>query len=179
MAMTAKSWSVSGLAVELKVDRRTVAAALAGVEPADEDGRGKRYFMADAVHALYGGGAEGAVKLDLTQESAALKKTQREKIEVEIAVLKGELIPANHVSHIWGKFIGACRAKLVGLPSTAAVRVVGLTLREVELELRDLVHQALAELKDYDPGDYHTAASVLPLVESDPDEVELIIEGRD
>ncbi len=161
MAMQAQLWSINGLSTELGLDRRTIAKRLEGVAPAEGEGRSARYRMAEAAVAIWGraggGGASASGSgepLDLTAERARLAKFQADKTELEVAVLRGDLIPGEVVKATWGDYIAAARAKLIALPSTAAPRVAGGTLREVELELRDLVHQALAELKDYDPADY-------------------------
>ena len=160
--MVARSWSISALAVELATDRRTIAAALAAVPPAGKS-RGKpTYRLADVVAAMYGPAA-GAVaapaggrraRLDLTTESARLKKAQADKTELEVAVLRGSLIPGETVARVWSDFVTAVRAKFISLPTTAAPRVVGLTVREAETELRELVHGGLAELREYEPGHY-------------------------
>lgn len=161
MAMKPQLWSISGLAVEFGLDRRTVAKRLENVQPAEGTGRSARYRMAAAAGAIWGpagGGraseSEADEPLDLTAQRARLAKFQADKTELEVSVLRGDLIPGEIVKATWEDYIAAVRAKLVGLPSTAAPRVAGGSLREVELELRDLVYQALAELKDYDPGDY-------------------------
>jgi len=161
MATKPQLWSISGLARELGLDRRTVAKRLEDVTPAAGIGRSARFRLADAAGAIWGlagGGrppADGTEDpLDLTEQRARLAKAQADKTELEVSVLRGDLIPGDVVKDTWDGFIAAVRAKLIGLPSTAAPRVAGGTLREAEAELRDLVYQALAELKDYEPGDY-------------------------
>src|SRR5689334_6687110 len=56
MAMRPRLWTISGLAVELGGDRRTVAKALARVPPAGEVGGHDAWRMADALAALEPGG---------------------------------------------------------------------------------------------------------------------------
>jgi hypothetical protein len=107
--------------------------------------------------------------LDLTAESARLKKAQADKTELEVDVLRGTLIPAETALLIWANFVTAARAKFISLPSTAAPRVIGLeSVREVETELRELVHAGLSELKEYDGGEYGNGASVGGTIESGP-----------
>lgn len=161
MAMKPQTWSISGLSVEFGLDRRTIAKRLEHVHPATGSGRSARYRMSEAAGAICGPAGGGraaetgaAEPLDLTAERARLAKFQADKTELEVAVLRGDLIPGEIVQGTWNDYIAAARAKFISLPSTAAPRVAGGTVREVELELRDLVHQALLELKDYDPADY-------------------------
>src|SRR3954449_7350596 len=52
MAMRPRLWTISGLAVELGRDRRTIAKALARVPPAGRVGGHDAWRMADALQAL-------------------------------------------------------------------------------------------------------------------------------
>jgi len=155
MAMTPGKWSISALAVELQMDRRTVAKCLKDVEPAGKERTAIVYWLADVVKAIYAPSVSGN-NLDVTAETARLKKFQADKTELEVEVLKGNLMRGETVKTVWTDFIGACRAKLVALPSVAAPRVSGLSVSEVESELRDLVYPALEELKEYEPDHYGT-----------------------
>lgn len=159
--MTPKLWSISGLAVEFGLDRRTVASRLANVHPAQGEGRSARYRLADAAGAVFGsagGGRAGETApgepLDLNTERARLTKAQADKTELEVAVLRGEQIPAETVAASWQDQVMAARARLLSFPATVAPLVVGLSLREAEVELRDRIYEVLEELKDYDPADY-------------------------
>lgn len=157
MGMTPEKWSVSALAVEFRMDRRTVARRLAEVPAAAVGAQGPVYWMADAAPALVqptaaAGGAGG--KLNLTDETARLKKMQADKVALELEVLRATLIPAEMVRTVWAAMTTACRQKMLSLPSTIATRVFGLPVREIKDEAERLVHNALDELKDYDVGDY-------------------------
>lgn len=160
MSMVPHEWSISALAVELQMDRRTIAKYLKDIEPCGKERTALVYRLADVVRVIYRPtSSEG--NLDVTAETARLKKAQADKTELEVAVLKGNLIPGEDVKNTWTDYIAACRAKLVALPSVAASRVTGLTLSEVEIELRDLVYPALEELKDYDPIQYSNTSGRL------------------
>ena len=52
MAMTPGLYSISGLATEFRIDRRTVAKRLADVRPAQVRGRTRLYRMSDVAQAL-------------------------------------------------------------------------------------------------------------------------------
>lgn len=159
MAMTPEKWSVSALAVEFAMDRRTVARRLAEVPAADVTALGNVYWMRDAAPALVQGSAAAATgepggKLNLTDETARLKKMQADKASLELDVMRAQLIPAETVAKVWAAMLTACRQKLLSLPSTIATRVLGLPLRDIQAEAETLVHNALLELKDYDAADY-------------------------
>lgn len=159
MSMIAGEWSISALSVEFGVDRRTIAKRLRHVHSVGKKGNANVYLMADAAKAVFAPTVSSGQGLDVTHETARLKKYQADKTQLEVEVLKGNLIPGETVGEVWSDFIGACRAKLVSLPSTAAPRVAGLSVSEAEAELRDLVHPALEELKDYEPSQYGTRGS--------------------
>lgn len=161
MGMTPEKWSVSALAVEFAMDRRTVARRLAEVPAADVTPLGNVYWMRDAAPALVhgaassssGSGPDGS-KLNLTDETARLKKMQADKAALELDVMRGRLIPAETVAKVWAAMLVACRQKMLSLPSTIATRVFGLPVRDIQAEAETLVHNALLELKDYDARDY-------------------------
>jgi len=52
MSMQPQTWSISGLAVELGMDRRTLAKRLAHVPPVTGTGRRKRWRLADVLAEL-------------------------------------------------------------------------------------------------------------------------------
>ena len=54
MAMTARLWSISALAVELDMDRRTVAAKLRHVPPAGKLGKHDAWRLTDVLPVLVG-----------------------------------------------------------------------------------------------------------------------------
>jgi len=148
--MVAEPLSISALSVLTGRDRRTISAKLKNVKPLRKEGRSILYSPPDALAAIYNVDDQGA--LDHTHESARLKKAQADKTELEVSVLRGDLIHADEVSLDWAEMVTAFRSKILNLPATAAVRVVGLSLKEIETELKDLVFQALTELKESGNG---------------------------
>ena len=50
--MTAKEWTIHGLSVELRMDRRTVADLVKDIDPVTTDGRSKKYLMRDVFTEL-------------------------------------------------------------------------------------------------------------------------------
>ena len=59
MAMTARLWSISALAVELRMDRRTVASRLHGVPPDGTIQGSPAWLLPTALRALHVKGAAG------------------------------------------------------------------------------------------------------------------------
>lgn len=85
--------------------------------------------------------------LNLAHERARLAKLQADKVELDLAKMRGDLIPADEVEREWSDIIAAVRARLLALPSQAAAELAGkVPRREVEALVRRVVYQALREL---------------------------------
>src|SRR4051812_38098842 len=89
MAYQAQEWTVNGLSVELKLDRRTVAKRLEKVTPCRTEGVAKYYRMVDAAPALLAPemrgsrvSADGEV-MDFDAERTRLTKEQADRLERE------------------------------------------------------------------------------------------------
>jgi phage terminase Nu1 subunit (DNA packaging protein) len=108
------------------------------------------YRLSDAVKAippeLIGITPHEGEELDVTQQSARLKKAQADKTELEVEELRGSLVRADAVSDMWDSLVMVFRAKMLTMPSAICAVLVGLSLREIEAELRGYVRSALAEL---------------------------------
>lgn len=155
--MQSKLWTLSGLAVELGHDRRTLASRLDGLAPDEESqlstGRtSRKWRMARAVAHLYASANPG--ELDLNAERARLAKEQADKTAMANAVERGELLSAQTVALEWGRLVSNCRAKLLGLPTKLAPQLAHAKTPNACLQLlTSEVHRALHELAEYRPGD--------------------------
>ena len=116
-------------------------------------------------------GRAGEEKRDLAMERTRLTRLQADKVELETAILRAELIPADVVKGVWTGILGAVRARLLALPSRlAAVGFGSVTQADLEHTATDLVHEALNELADFDGTLYRTArarAANIPTLDSD------------
>jgi phage terminase Nu1 subunit (DNA packaging protein) len=93
------------------------------------------------------GGSDNADAADLPAERARLAKAQADAQEMKNAVTRAELVPASQVVRAVSAVIGACRARLLGIPARAAPQVVGLESRaEVRDVLAAMVREACQEL---------------------------------
>jgi len=156
MAMTAEMWSISGLAVELDMDRRTVAKRLEGVEPAGRRGRAKLFRMADAARACFAPTGSGGDDLDLTQESARLKKAQADKTELEVEIFKGNLLESEDVAEVWADRVLSARSLLLTIPPRLAMQMKAMAdepLPAIEDTIAESIHAALCGLAGGDPGE--------------------------
>ncbi len=148
MAMTAQHWSISGLSVELKLDRRTLAKRLQGLEPDSEDKRAKYYLMASVIEHLYINSENE--KLDLAQEQALLAQARRKKIEAENDLMSGQLCNTDEMIGYVVKQISTCKSKLLAIPQQAHEVLQAKDYAEAVMVLRDLITQALEEISAVD-----------------------------
>ena len=96
--------------------------------------------------------AEGS---DLEVERTRLTKWQADKTELEVAVLRGELIPSEIVQRVWSGMVISFRSRVMSIPTKSAHSVLGaVNVAEAEAVLKKLVNEALEELSEYDPKAY-------------------------
>ncbi len=144
MAMTAKLWTISGLAAELNKDRRTITRALRDVPHDGKEGRYEAWHMTTVLAAMEGGGSD---TLDLTAERARFAAAQADDREMKNDLARGEQITVAEFHLMVTSAFARVRAKLLALPSKMAPLVVGAkTAAEAQAMLRDTVHDALDEL---------------------------------
>ena len=145
MAMTAKLWTISGLAAELDKDRRTITRALRDIPHDGKEGRWDAWHMTTVLAAMSAGGGGG--KLDLTAERARFASAQADDREMKNALARRDQITVGEFHQMMTSAFARVRAKLLALPSKMAPLVVGAkTAAEAQAMLRDTVHEALDEL---------------------------------
>jgi phage terminase Nu1 subunit (DNA packaging protein) len=88
---------------------------------------------------------ESRTGLDLIEERARLSARMAEKLEIEIAAKKGELLPVPSVVQTLNHRNSALRSKLLALPSRYKSMFATLTPKQVD-GLDNLVREVLTEL---------------------------------
>ena len=148
MAITPQEWTISGLSVELGIDRRTIGKRIAGVKPIRADGKSKYYKMADVVAALFiEPGTAEKEKIDYYTERARLTKAQADEKELTVKKIEGELVPADQVANAWAKETIAFKQRLLAVPSKVAPHLIGLeTAHEVSNIVRNHIKDACSDL---------------------------------
>lgn len=124
--MQALLWTLSALEVELDRDRRALAKALEGLAPdeqeTDKGGRvHRKWKMAKVVNYLVD--RSSPEDLDLDDERAGLAKEQKDRVAMENAVRRGELVDLNVVAEELGRAFTAFRQKMLAAPSKLAPNV--------------------------------------------------------
>lgn len=147
MAMVAKLWTLSGLAVELDMDRRAVGRMLTGVPPDGEGPRGANaWLMRTAIAAMTEGGKPAK---SLEAEKTRHQKEAADRLEMENAARRGELLERVVVDAAVVAAFSRVRSRMLAIPSKAAPLVVqDMEIAEAEHLIRSQVIEALQELAD-------------------------------
>lgn len=150
MAMTSEYWSITGLATELKRDRRTISAALSETPPDGKTKTGhKGWLMKTAIAALGGGTAGDGVTLDKNAELTRKAKEEADKLQMENALRRGELREAADVDAAMIAANTRVRAKLLAIPAKLAPKVITANdANEAETMLSEAIREVLRELSE-------------------------------
>ena len=81
-------------------------------------------------------------------ERARLTHEQANKVSLEVAELRGELVRAGEVGPYWDGMVAAMRSKLVGVPSKLAAMIADAIARaKFQSQAEAAVYEALAEIE--------------------------------
>lgn len=93
------------------------------------------------------------------------EKAKREKAEIELSHLKGQMHKASAIESVMNDMLMAFRGKLLGLPTKLAPELVSIIdVGELQELLQAQMFEVLEELSYYDP------AMFVPVTEGDDDE---------
>lgn len=96
-----------------------------------------------------GGSGDIEVDLDLTKERARKAKEEADKLEMQNAQMRGELLARDDVNAAVVGAFARVRARMIGVPSKVAPLVVSMeSPAEAEAAIRGAVYEALKELAD-------------------------------
>ena len=169
MAMTAKLWTITGLAAELGRDRRTIAAALRDVPPDGKSRQWDAWFLTTALRAL-SGGSTGDNALDLAAERARLAAAQAAHMERKNAIQDGEFLETRAVHIMATTTLLIVRAKLLAIPPRLAPLVApDMTPAAAQKILQKEIYATLDEmaatnLADYDHSNEFATRSIADLL---------------
>ncbi|MEK5332737.1 hypothetical protein [Lysinibacillus sp. FSL W8-0992] len=136
-----------------------------------------RYDLIDTVSRYitflkmsFDGIDENKVMESIDYEKWLHEKAKREKAEIELAHLKREMHKADEVEKIQNHMVMAFRSKILSLPSKSALLLASKDdPKMIEALLERDIHEALAELAEYDAAQYFTEDNVELEVEGDED----------
>ncbi len=124
------AWDALDVAVELLAHEKSEIARLNGE-------------IARLNGALQRSEGSGAVKSD---EDARRAKAMADKAEMEVAEMRGELVPADDVADALGAMVQIMKTRLLAVPVKAATRVGAKEVAFAERSIREEVVEALSEL---------------------------------
>jgi phage terminase Nu1 subunit (DNA packaging protein) len=148
-------FTISALNQETGIDRRQLRELFAEVKPAQIVGKSERYTLAQLVDAIRQTGGS-----DISQAKTRLTVAQADKTELEIEVLRGDLIPRGQVVAGLGRLVSAAKSRLRGIPTQIAAVAVAMTEPEIEHTLAAAIDSALVELAGGSGAAVDTAAEV-------------------
>lgn len=112
-------------------------------------------------------------ELDLRKEKTLLTRAQRQKTELELQIMRGELHRSEDVQRVMNDMLGAFRARCLAIPSKAAPQIQGQTdLAVIQDVIKKEVYEALAELSEYDPEVFYSQSKDQLVLDSDEEEYE-------
>jgi phage terminase Nu1 subunit (DNA packaging protein) len=135
------------------MDRRTLNSKLEGLKPASETktkrGIDRKYFVRDVVDAIWARGSGEAEYLDPDQERARKDKETADKLAMENALRRRQLVDIASVSLVWIDQMAGMRAKLLSMPTKLGPQLLHVTdARIVADKIQDEVYAALNELAE-------------------------------
>lgn len=142
-------WGVTDRRVRQLKDEGVISEVTRGKYDLAECTRRYCNFLRQAADA---NANQKEIKLNYDQEHALHEKIKREKAELQLQVMKGELHRSEDVELVMTDMLTRVKTKLLGLPSKMAQMVAGMK-DSVKIQglLQRQVEEALNELSDYQP----------------------------
>lgn len=154
-------------------DRRVRQLAQEGVVPKHESGS---YELVPTIKAYVNyikvgiDAEEGSDKANLDKEKYLHEKAKREKAELILGEMKGELHDAAIVEEVMSDMLSNFRSKLLSIPSKTAPILLGINdIPEIQEILEEKIFEALQELSDYDPVKFRSEKFIEEVEETEQD----------
>lgn len=95
-------------------------------------------------------------ELDLEEEKAIHEKVKREKAEIELKIMKGEVHLSEDVESVLSTMLANFRSKILAMPSKIAPTIVSQNdVKYIRDRIKVECIEVLEELKDYDPSVFY------------------------
>jgi len=144
MAMTKRGWSVSALAVEFGIDRRTVAKRVEGIAPAGVERGSPVWLLADVAPAIMGAVEPDETGIDEAKRRKALAEARLAEFAVEREA--GRMLAREDVDAAVIASFARVRTRLLSVPHKCAPLVQGQDVATASETIRAAIWAALAEL---------------------------------
>lgn len=120
---------------------RTIKSRIAKLTPVSEDGRASYYETKDALEAIY-------QLSELAKENLLLERARREKAEIEVKQLRGEVVSVAEATKTVSKEYSYLRSQFRSIPSKLAKPLSMLAdPNEVHVRLSEAIDECLSELQ--------------------------------
>lgn len=119
-------------------------------------GRGK-YKLGETLSAYIeyvAGGKAGDDKMTHADVKAEHEMLKKEKTELQLQQLRGQLHDANDVRAVMGDMILSAKSKFLSLPVRISPQLEGESAKAIEKKLREEVTEILKVLVDYNPQQF-------------------------
>ncbi len=138
--------SISKLSKLTKRDRRTVSERLADLPTSDVGGAGKVYYVPDALPLIYATESSKGNQKKKEHEELRYERARADKMEIEVAKRKGELIEIESVAEVVEQEYTAVAAGIRAIPTKLAMSVAHREPHEVKTLLEEAINEVLIEL---------------------------------
>lgn len=95
-------------------------------------------------------------EIDYDMEHALLERARREKVELELAAMRGQMHHSEDVERVMNDMLSNFRSKLLALPTKASPMLIARddigTIQEI---LHNQMLEVLQELSDYNPEEFY------------------------
>ena len=114
--------------------------------------------------------ADSDDEIDKNTEEALWTRARREKTELEVKVMKGELHRGVDVERVIGDMLASFKARLLSFPSKYAPQVIGKTeIPPIKEKLKEGIYEALEELYEYDPYVFYESSNDKLFIDEEED----------
>ncbi|MCD5324764.1 MULTISPECIES: hypothetical protein [Pontibacillus] len=119
-------------------------------------------------------------EIDKYVEEAMWTRAKREKTELELKIMKGEVHRGDDVRRVISDMLASFRGRLLSFPSKYAPQVIGLTeIPPIKEKLKQGIFEALEELAEYDPHVFYDESRDKLYIEDEEDQEEEVDEGEE
>lgn len=115
------------------------------------------------------GGKAGDEKLSHADVKAEHEMLKKEKTELQLQQMRGDLHSSNDVRALMGEMILSAKSKLLSIPVRVSTQLEGESSKSIEKKLNDEINNVLSVLADYNPGQFIDSES--KYADDDEDEV--------
>jgi hypothetical protein len=147
--MVPQGFTISALAVEFRIDRRTIAKRIGDLKPMGERDGAKIYSLADVFRVLAASNADTGPE---AAERLRWMKTRADRAALAYRKSLGQLIDVDEMIPVVTAIVMRMKQRMLAIPVKAAPLVaVELEIEPCRAVIETLIHEALAELASTDP----------------------------